>query len=59
MLNVVPIVRTFGRELLPNAVFDRAVQRDAALKKVRHAAESIEAVAPQCERERVGSRASR
>ena len=46
VLTVVPIVRSFGRELLPNAVFDRAVQRDAALKKVKQAAESIETVAP-------------
>lgn len=46
LLSVVPIVRAFGRDLLPNAVFDRAVQRDAALKIVKHAAESIGAVAP-------------
>lgn len=47
LLTVVPIIRTFRQDLLPDAVFERARQRDEANHAINTALQRIQTVAPK------------
>jgi nucleotide-binding universal stress UspA family protein len=51
VLNVVPIIRTFRRDLLPDMDFERAKQREEAKETTAAAVKQLHQVAPQLEAE--------